>query len=242
MYAKSAIILIIIAILIASTALTAFAAADNTINAGNPSGCKSDVCKQFETFKGDLLGFLRWLFPIGIATAGALSVIMLIFAGFQWMAGAISPPQIEAAKSRITAALSGLFLALISWLVLYTINPDLVTLREPGKLKLECPNGVCPKLEEALFGKTQNIELMKKYSEAQKNATEAQQGALNNPDCANIVKAREADIRKAEISFKACNNSLGEKAQLCIDRKNNLDRLNKNLNDFKNTDSRCVIK
>lgn len=154
MYAKSIVILIIIAIFAGATVSWAFAA-DNTIKAGNPSGCITDVCKQFEVWKGNFLGFLRWLFPVGIATAGVLSVIMIIFAGFQWMAGAISPPQIEAAKSRIAAALGGLFLALVSWIVLYTINPDLVTLRNPAdldKLKLQCPKGGCPKLEEALFG------------------------------------------------------------------------------------------
>lgn len=84
--------------------------------------------EQFETQPGSaFLNFLNWLFPFMIATATILAVIMIIFAGFRWMMGAVSPPQVEEAKNMIWAALIGLTIALFSYLVLNTINPNLVS-------------------------------------------------------------------------------------------------------------------
>lgn len=88
--------------------------------------------------RGDApLRFLsEWLYPGLIAASALLAVVMITIAGFQWMAGAVSPPQVDAAKKRIWAAAIGLTLALGSWLILYTINPDLITLKRPAPVAI----------------------------------------------------------------------------------------------------------
>ncbi|MCH7882804.1 hypothetical protein IIA95_00055 [Patescibacteria group bacterium] len=101
------------------------------------------IVKQFEGFGKEpgqaFINFLVWLFPLMLASAMVLAVLMIIFAGFQWMAGAVSPPQVEEAKKKIWAAVIGLTLALTSFLILKTINPDLVSLRNPRTLVVPKP-------------------------------------------------------------------------------------------------------
>src|SRR3989344_1548079 len=102
--------------------------------------------------QGGFMTFLQWLFPVMIAAAAVVATLSIIFAGFQWMAGAISPPQVEAAKNRISAAVLGLAIALTSWIILNTINPVFVKPTAPVGFTLQCPSGVCPSWSEILFG------------------------------------------------------------------------------------------
>ncbi len=61
---------------------------------------------------------------VGIAII--VAIIMMMVGGLQWSASAGSSERIGAARSKITNGLMGMFLALGSYLILYTINPDLV--------------------------------------------------------------------------------------------------------------------
>lgn len=69
--------------------------------------------------------FLSQVFNFGIAIAVALSVVMITLGGIQYMT-TDSWNKKEEGKERIRNALYGLGLALVSWLILYTINPNLV--------------------------------------------------------------------------------------------------------------------
>jgi hypothetical protein len=62
-----------------------------------------------------------------IALAGAMAVIMLIFAGFQYISSEGFGKKSDA-KEKIQNALLGLLLVIGSYSILYTINPDLLTL------------------------------------------------------------------------------------------------------------------
>jgi hypothetical protein len=73
----------------------------------------------------DLGSFLGNIFNLGIAIAVALSVIMITVGGIQYMT-TDSWNKKEEGKERIRNAFYGLALALISWLILFTINPCLV--------------------------------------------------------------------------------------------------------------------
>lgn len=115
---------------ITSLALPLFLWASNAnVGPGQAQTPPTEAAERFKGFQGNFLAFLAWLFPFMLAVATILAVLMLIFAGFRWMAGAISPPEVEEAKKMIWAAVGGLALALVSWLILNTINPDLVKLQ-----------------------------------------------------------------------------------------------------------------
>ena len=70
--------------------------------------------------------FLNKVFGFGIAVAVALSIVVIMIGGIQYMT-TDSWNKKEEGKERIKNALYGLVLALASWLILYTINPCLVT-------------------------------------------------------------------------------------------------------------------
>ncbi|GMQ95341.1 MAG: hypothetical protein BMS9Abin13_454 [Patescibacteria group bacterium] len=70
--------------------------------------------------------YIQTLFQIGIGIAGVLAVLMLVVAGIEYIGGAGNPAAKSDAKERIRNALFGLILALSSWLILNTLNPDLL--------------------------------------------------------------------------------------------------------------------
>ena len=70
--------------------------------------------------------YLEAVFAFGISIAGILAVAMIVIGGIQYMTAYGNPSAVGDAKERITQALLGLLLAVAAWLILYTINPDLI--------------------------------------------------------------------------------------------------------------------
>ncbi len=77
------------------------------------------------TPKTSLTQFLGTVFSFGIAIAVVLALVMIIWGGIMYMT-TDSWTGKEEGKDKIINALSGLGLALVSYLILYTINPCLV--------------------------------------------------------------------------------------------------------------------
>lgn len=69
--------------------------------------------------------YLADLFPWFIGFIALLAMVMLIWGGFQYMFSGIPGIKTEA-KQRIWAAILGLLLALSAYLVLHTINPEIL--------------------------------------------------------------------------------------------------------------------
>ena len=57
---------------------------------------------------------------------GIVAMIMIIIGGFRYMTSTGNASAMADAKDMIFNAFLGLGLALLSWLILYTINPDLI--------------------------------------------------------------------------------------------------------------------
>ncbi len=82
--------------------------------------------------------YISILFKFGLGIAGALALIVLLYSAIEYIIGASrgNVAQEESAKSRIFSVFLGLGLLLLSFLILYTINPDLVKLKMP-KMKIK---------------------------------------------------------------------------------------------------------
>ena len=70
--------------------------------------------------------YLTWAFRFALALAGFLAVMMIVIGGVEYIISGANESSRSDAKKRINNAISGLVLALVSYLVLYTINPSLV--------------------------------------------------------------------------------------------------------------------
>jgi len=76
-----------------------------------------------------------YLFAMGIA--GVLAMALIVVGGFQWLTATGNTGTISQAKARINNALLGLVVLLSAYLLLNTINPALVNLKEPVLLFLD---------------------------------------------------------------------------------------------------------
>lgn len=73
----------------------------------------------------DLGTFLSLAFSYGLALAAALAVIMIVWGGVEIMLSE-SVFNKDDGKKKIKDALTGLLLALVSWLILFIINPEIL--------------------------------------------------------------------------------------------------------------------
>lgn len=81
--------------------------------------------------------YIKYIFTLVVVIVGLVALSALIYGGFRYLTSAGSPAALTDAKERIIAGLLGLIIIFSSYLILTTINPQLVILGigkpEPGK-------------------------------------------------------------------------------------------------------------
>ncbi len=84
--------------------------------------------------------FVRMVFIYGLGLVGITALFAMVYGGFRYMTSG-GGSGVAKGKEWIWGALSGIVLLLCSYLILYTINPDLVSFREPTleKIVIEPP-------------------------------------------------------------------------------------------------------
>jgi len=81
----------------------------------------SNSAGRLNTYLEDIYRFAFW-------TVGIAVVFMLTIGGFMYLTSAGNTSRMESAKTVIFDAILGLVLALVAWLFLYVVNPNLVNL------------------------------------------------------------------------------------------------------------------
>jgi hypothetical protein len=92
---------------------------------------EGEAFKMFEgreNTDGNLIKFLQQAFQFGLAIAAALAVIMIVYGGVEIMLSE-SVFKKEDGRKKIKEAIYGLLLALVSWLILYIINPEILNFK-----------------------------------------------------------------------------------------------------------------
>jgi hypothetical protein len=89
--------------------------------------------------------YINYLFIFGLGLIAFLALVQMMAGGLTYILAAGNVAKVETAKDTIKQALLGLGLLLVSYLLLRTINPDLVNLRNPNltptEFKGEAPTG-----------------------------------------------------------------------------------------------------
>jgi len=80
--------------------------------------------------------YIGAIYQWSIAALSILAVVMIMVGGIQWIIAGGDASQISRAKSTITNSIFGLLIALSSYLILKTINPDLLKLTLPPLPKI----------------------------------------------------------------------------------------------------------
>jgi hypothetical protein len=78
-----------------------------------------------------LSSYLNIIIRILIGVAAVLAMIMIVMGGIEYMTSGLVSSK-EAGKKRITDALVGLLIVLVSYLILFTINPNLLKTIDPS--------------------------------------------------------------------------------------------------------------
>lgn len=82
-----------------------------------------------ETVTTPLPQYAKYIFNFLIGISGFIALVVLIMAGYQYLTSAGAPEKIGDAKNKIFSALLGLIILFCSYLILTTINPQLIILR-----------------------------------------------------------------------------------------------------------------
>ena len=86
----------------------------------------------------DFPGYVQAIYKFGIWTVGIAAMLMISIGGFMYLTSAGNTSKTGQAKEIITDAIIGVILALVSYLLLYTINPDLVK----NSAEIQAPSSV----------------------------------------------------------------------------------------------------
>lgn len=89
--------------------------------------------------------YLVGLYNFLLSIVGIVAVMMMILGGVRYITAAGSESTIGDAKSMITNAIFGLALAILSWVIVSTINPDVLFVKQPGDTG-NCTAGTCSKI------------------------------------------------------------------------------------------------
>lgn len=81
--------------------------------------------------------YIRVFFIFGLGLVGIAALFAIVFGGIRYMASGSSETGKTEGKRWIIGALSGIILLFSSYLILGTINPDLVSLKEPNLPTIE---------------------------------------------------------------------------------------------------------
>lgn len=129
---------------------------------------KGDVCYQTEVaipgfpteeFKvtSKTLGlFIQVIYEYLMYAAGVLAVIVIMVGGVQWITAGGNQSKIGEAKERVTSAIIGLGLALGSYLILFTINTDLVKIHDLNMPSIVPIDTYCQKDQQVTFDAINN--------------------------------------------------------------------------------------
>jgi len=91
----------------------------------------------------DLASYIRYLYIFGLSAVGVAALGALVIGGFLYM-GADTVTTKDKAREYINGAFLGLLIGLGAYLILNTINPDLLKNRPPDLPQIQTPSAQTP--------------------------------------------------------------------------------------------------
>lgn len=90
--------------------------------------------------ENSLAEYIRTIYRFALGLSGLLVFIMIVWGGIQYTISAGNTTATGDARDRIFQAILGMGLLFLSYIILNTINPDLISLREPNVGDVFLPN------------------------------------------------------------------------------------------------------
>ncbi len=161
------------------------------------------------TMTGGIPNYIKYIFNSAIALSGLLAFIVLLWSGIQYFTSAGDEEKMKNAKKQISAVFLGTIILLFSYLILITINPQLISFQLPGLPQIpqaQLPQTpISPLATSDLLGRIKEMaRTIRKIPDEIKSMAEKIQELTNNCDCANTqplcICTTSAAMTKDEIS------------------------------------------
>ncbi len=117
--------------------------------------------------------YIREIYKYAIGAVGILAAVVLMIGGIIWLTSGGNQTRVGEAKSWIAASLTGLIIALCSYLILATINPELVKIKSINP-KVVTEIGCC--------------QFENKFESINKDQCTQKGGSFNSGSCATNEK------------------------------------------------------
>ncbi|MDP3996564.1 MAG: pilin [bacterium] len=166
------------------------------------------------TGKTSLTTYIAGAFRIAIALCGVLAFLMIVIGGFQYMSTDAIGGKTEG-KERILQAVGGLVLALSSWLIINTLNPELLSLEGINKIEplsekiaqtnLLSQSAPVPTIGERLREERREVESLEREAEALQSAGQTEEAEAKKDEAllardeavSNSIKVTSAGVNRA---------------------------------------------
>ncbi len=151
---KKTTVIILLLLLFLFSAVFVFAQRELEVTYPEVSGLKP------ETIETPIAEYVKYIFNFAIAFVGLIAFGVLVWSGTQCFTSAGKPDALSSAKSRIKSTFLGVLLLLFSYLILITINPQLIIFHLPGLPKIpseELPKTPISLMTTDLLGKIKEI-------------------------------------------------------------------------------------
>lgn len=125
-----------------------FVNARETMDLNVPIG---DYTPTFDQTTAPIAEYVNVIYKYAIGVVGIIAAVVLMWGGVIWLTSAGNNSRVGEAKAWIGSALTGLVLALGSYMILYQVNPDLVAFKpqrisEVEKIKIATNKGQAEKI------------------------------------------------------------------------------------------------
>ncbi len=105
------------------------------------------------TIRGDSIGlYISAIYKYAIGIVGIVATVVLMFGGVTWITAGGSAERIGSAKAWIGASLTGLALVLASYMIMNTVNPDLVIFKPVRPVTISSSVQCCSALKGPFGG------------------------------------------------------------------------------------------
>jgi hypothetical protein len=179
-----------------------------------------DVANPLEYSLAPIARYTKAIYNYGLGIVGILAAIMLMAGGVMWLTAAGSGGQIEKAQSMIISSIVGLVLVFTSYMILRTINPDLVNLKTSSDKfhPIEERGSFCCQTGATGEAVATESECTKKNGQFMRNAM-VQDGKCSNPGCCIMKSPTDTTAQDSTSVQCVSSNVAGFSSTFIPDKK-----------------------
>lgn len=176
-----------------------------------PTNCPTDSSGNKQCSTTWIAQYVSSIYKYAVAVVGILAVVVMMFGGARWIVSGGNASAITDAKAWIASSLTGLILILTSYIILYTVNPGLVSYKAMSLQEVEKGK----EMEEEYIAESANVVLtestnttVKDFTNIKFSSKAASDVSKLNPKVINLLKTLDGAGIKVNVSCAITGHSI----------------------------------